>query len=282
MFRSIWFWVVPALLVCACSDPAKKLSDKQKQLDAAKQKETDRKDGLAKSKTPVLEEVKLGPPWEDPGYVELKADRPCPEGFWALFPGEAPGDTKEQKKANQAKRAELAKALREKTYLVKLRGPPNVVLQPFDGPKGVFPLEVLGTIDCTDAFGRVAIAWTDAKAGDPGASAAKQGAEVTQNIWMAPPLSYTVPMQTAAEAKEFANRHKITISARVVFTLGKAEVDKKLKKIGRVVEKAAGETLTMGGGVEDWGAGRMVRGQLKALRVAIEAEKTPLIEQKEP
>ncbi|MBX7099326.1 MAG: hypothetical protein K1X89_16555 [Myxococcaceae bacterium] len=264
--------------LAACTDASSKLQDKQKALDDAKAKEAARKDA-AKPKAPVVEAAKLGPPWEDPSYVELRSERPCPEGFWALFP-DTPGDTKEEKKANAAKRPELVKALRGKTFLVRLYAP-RVNLKDYDAPKGAFPLEVEGTIDCTDSFGRVAVAWTQAKAGDPGNSAAKEGAEITQNMWLAPPVAFSLPMKSMAEAKEFASKHKMGLAARVVFTLGKAEVDHKLKKIGKVVEKAAGETLTIGGGVEDWGAGRLVRADLKALRVSIENEKTPLIEQKE-
>ena len=262
------------------SDGSKKMADKQKALDekkAALKSSAEQKEMLAELPKDV---VRLDKPWEDSAYVLLRADGACPDHFWALFGGEAPGATKEEKKANAAKRPELAKALREQTYLVKLRAPDDVKLFPFDATKNEFPLEVMGTIDCTDSMGHVAIAWTAAKAGDPGSSAAKEGADVSQNIWMAQPMKFTLPMKGMADAKEFDTKNRLGLSARIFFKLGKGEIDKKLKKIPKVVEKAAGETLTIGGGTEDWGAGRMVRAEGVGVRVASEKEKTSLIERK--
>ena len=134
--------------------------------------------------------------------------------------------------------------------------------------------------DYTDSFGHVALAWTAAKAGDPGNSAAKQDAEITQNYWVAQPVTFSIPMKSMAEAKEWANSNRIGLSARVVFKLGKVEVDKKLHKVAKVTEKAAGETISIGGGTEDWGAGRLVRVELIGLRVAVDKEKTQLFEKK--
>ncbi len=262
------------------SDATKKTADKLKALEehkAAEKQKADQKEMLADLPKDV---VRLDPPWEDSSYVLLRADGACPDNFWALFGGEAPGANKEEKKANNAKRAELAKVLRAQTYLVKLRAPDEVKLGAFDATKNEFPLEVIGTIDCTDSMGHVAIAWSAVKAGDPGASAAKEGAEVTQNIWMAQPMKFTLPMKGMADAKEFDQKNRLGLSARVFFKLGKGEIDKKLKKMAKVVEKAHGETLTIGGGVEDWGAGRMVRAEGVGIRVASEKEKTSLIERK--
>ena len=153
-------------------------------------------------------------------------------------------------------------------------------LFPFDATKNEFPLDVVGTIDCTDSMGHIAIAWSTVKAGDPGSSAAKEGAEVSQNIWMAQPLKFTLPMKGMADAKTFESKNRLGLSARVFFKLGKGEIDKKLKKIAKVVEKAAGETLSIGGGVEDWGAGRMVRAEGVGVQIATDKEKTMVIERK--
>jgi len=261
-------------------DASKKTAEKVKALEEKKvadRTKVEQKEMLAELPKDL---VKLDPPWEDSSYVLLKSDGPCPENFWALFGGDAPGANKEEKKANAGKRAELAKALREKTYLVKLRAPDEVKLSAFDATKNEFPVDVQGTIDCTDSIGRVAIAWSAVKAGDPGASAAKEGAEVTQNIWMAQPLKFQLPMKGMADAKEFDSKNRLGLSARAFFKLGKTEIDKKLKKLGKVVEKAHGETLAIGGGVEDWGAGRMVRAEGVGIRLASEKEKTTLIERK--
>ncbi len=262
------------------SSGAKRMEEKQKALDekrASDKAKAEQKELVGDLPKDVFH---VGPPWEDSSYVEIRSDGPCPPNFWALFAGETPGATKEEKKANNAKRTELAKALKEQTYLVKLHGPEVVKLKPYDAPKGWFPLEVAGTIDCTDSIGRVAITWSTAKAGDPGNSAAKEGSEITQNIWTAEPLKYTLPQKGMSEAKEFDTKNKLGLSARIFFKLGKTEIDRKLKKIPKVTEKAAGESLSMGGGTEDWGAGRMVRADGIGIRVATDKEKTMLIEKK--
>jgi hypothetical protein len=256
------------------------MEEKQKALDAvhaaakAKQEQKELLSDLPKNV------FHLDKPWEDTAYVELRADGPCPPNFWALFPGETPGATKEEKKANNASRAELAKALREQTYLVKLHGPDVVKLLPYDAPKGWFPLEVIGTIDCTDSIGRVALAWSAVKAGDPGNSAAKEGADVTQNMWMAEPVKFTLPMKGMSDAKVFDTKNRLGLSARIFFKLGKAEQDRKMKKLPKATQKASGETIDMGGGTEDWGAGRMVRADGLGIRVATDKEKTMLVEKK--
>lgn len=255
-------------------DGKKKMEERQKQLD--EKKEAQAKAEAKTTAAPAKEVVQLDKPWEDSSYVMLRADAACPDNFWALFPGDPPGANKDEKKANGARRADLAKALREQTYLVKLRGPDDVKLLPFDATKNEFPVEVLGTIDCSDSIARVAIAWSAIKAGDPGASAAKEGADVTQNVWMGTKLRFALPMKGMADAKEFEQKNKLGLSARLFFKLGKVEVDKKLKKMPKV----KGEGLDFGGGVEDWGAGRMVRAEAVGTRLAIDKEKTTLIEKK--
>ncbi len=271
-------WCLALTLAGCTGDASKKIAERQKALEAAKAAEQSKKDA---SKPAGLEEVKLGVPWESPDYVVIRSDGPCPDGLWALFDkGEVPGANKDEKKANAAKRGELAKALREKTFLVKLRAPEAVKLKPYDAPKGEFPLEVGGTIDCSDSIGRIAIAWSTAKAGSASASAAQEGNELTENVWMVEPLQYALPMKSVADAKEFDSKHRLGMSARVVLKLGKVEIDRKLKKVVKFSQKAHGEDLAFGGGAEDWGAGRLVHADISALRIAIEREKTSLIEKK--
>lgn len=251
--------------------------------EEARKAEKKKKDEEADAKrfAPAPEEkISLPAPYGDSESTLITNEGPCPDGLWALFKGDVPGANKEEKKANEAKRAELVKALHDKQFLVKLRAPDEVNLKAFDAPKGEFPLEVAGKIECTDSIGHIAIAWTAAKAGDPGNSAAKQDAEITQNYWMAQPVTFALPFKTMNEAKEWSNANRISLKARVVFKLGKTEVDKKLKKIAKVTEKAAGETISIGGGTEDWGAGRMVHAELVGLRVATNKEKDQLFEKK--
>lgn len=263
----------------ACSDGAKKMAEKQAALDKARA-EKKVKDEAAEL-TPIPKEtVQLEPMWNGPDDVVVDDDRPCPEGFWALFPGEAPGATKDEKKTNAARRAELAKGLREKRYRVRLRSPDGVSLKPYDAPNGNFPLEVKGSLDCTDSLGHITLAWTKAVATTPKASAAQEGSELVERIWHAEPLKWQVQMKSMAEAREFDTKNKLQLSARVILRLGTVEVDKKLIKVGKVVEKVQGETLSIGGGTEDWGAGRLVRADLVGVRVATDREKTQLFEKR--
>lgn len=253
----------------------------REQLDALQKKKADAAKA-AKNDTPAplpTEVLRLDPPYDDTQAVVLTPDGPCPEGFWALFPGDPPGATPEEKKANAAKKKALAERVRGQNYLVKLKSG-FVTLSPYDAPKGRFTIDVKGTIDCTDSMGRVAIAWTNAKATEPGTSAAKEGAEVTQNVWVAPPVTFELPITSLSEAKAFYEQNRFGLSARVAFVPGNVEVDKKLKKVSRVTEKAAGETLTLGGGTEDWGAGRLLRVALLGIRVAADREKKQLFDQR--
>lgn len=266
-----------ALSLFGCPDSASKRT--QDQLDALQKKKAAAAKADDKPEPLPTEVLHFDPPYDDTQAVVILPDGPCPEGFWALFPGDAPGATPEEKKANAANRKSLADGLRAKKFLVKMKGS-SVTLSPYDAPKGRFTIDVKGTIDCTDSMGHVAIAWTEAKAGDPGNSAAKEGSELTQNVWLAPPVTFELPITSLTEAKAFNDGNRFGLSARVGFTLGKAEVDKKLKKVAKVTEQAAGETLTLGGGMEDWGAGRMVRAELLGIRVATEREKKQLFDQR--
>lgn len=270
------------VMVSGCSGKGGSETRAQEQLAALqKKKEADakaRKDKDEKLEALPTEVIKLDAPYDDSQATVILPDAPCPEGFWALFNGEVPGSTPEEKKANAAKKKDLAEAARGKKYIVKLRAPTQVVLSPYDAPNGKFTIDVQGTIDCTDSIGRIALAWTEAKAGDPGNSAAKDGAEITQNMWMAPSVKFELPIKSLTEAKEFNDKNRFGLSARVGFGLGKTEIDKKLKKVAKVSEKAAGETLSFGGGNEDWGAGRLVRVDLLGVRVATDREKKQLFE----
>jgi len=214
-------------------------------------------------------------------YDELQSTQ-CPNGLWALFPGEAPGATPEEKRANEARRPELAKALLGGSFLARLQAPGKVTLQPHDAANGRFVIEVAGEIDCIDSGGHVTIAWTPAKAVEAPPSAVSRGAEVLPNLWQAPPLTFELPMKGLSEAKAFYDANRLGLSARVAVTLVKGEVDTKLRKVGKVTKALPEETVGYGGGVEDWGAGRLVRATLVGVRVAAEQEKKELIERRGP
>ncbi|MFZ5446730.1 MAG: hypothetical protein ACOZQL_42475 [Myxococcota bacterium] len=272
------------VVMTACSGSGGSATRAQEQLEALQKKKAAEAKAKAEKEDKQLEAlptevVKLDPPYDDTQAVVLLPESPCPEGFWALFPnGPVPGATPEEKKANAARRKELADAARAKKYIVKLRAPVQVALSPYDAPNGKYVIDVLGTVDCTDSIGRIALAWTDAKAGDPGNSAAKEGAEITQNVWLAPPVKFEHPIKSMTEAKTWGDSNRFGLSARVAFSLGKTEIDRKVKRVGKVTEKAAGETISIGGGAEDWGAGRLIRAELLGVRVATDREKKLLVE----
>jgi hypothetical protein len=287
------FLISSCLLLGACtgkSTAEQRIADKVKKAEADQKarekadadKQAAREAAMSGKPPPSGEVVKVDPPYSDDGNVVIRSDGECPEGFWALFATPPPGADKEAKKANAAKKAELARALRERTYLVKFRAPAEVKLSPYDAPNGRFVVDVNGSVDCTDSIGHVTIAWTKAVADTPPPSAAQEGAEVTQNVWMAPTVQFQLPMPTMAQAKEFNDKNRLTLSSRVAFKLGKVEIDKKLKKIAKVEAEAAGEKLSIGGGTEDWGAGRLVRAELIGVRLASDREKTQVAEKKGP
>ncbi len=266
--------MVALLMMTACESVGdrtrKELLERQRKAEEVKNKEKEAR---------AAANPELPSPYNDTDVQLLVNDAKCPNGLWALFPGAAPGSTDEEKKSNQAKRAELAKSFEGKRFLIKMR-PPAVRLSPYDPPKGRFTLEVDGTIDCTDSMGHIAIAWTDAKAISPAASAAQEGNDITQNVWSAKPTVFEVPMPRQEDALVYEKANRLGLSARAVIRFDKVDVDKKLKKIGKVSAEAFGEKLGYGGGFEDWGAGRLVRAKVIGLRVASEGEKKQLFELK--
>jgi hypothetical protein len=268
---------VVALAVVACSGGAKeKMEQRMKEQAEADKRKAEAKGSEEQKTAAATAPVVLEAPWEDPSYWKVAADGECPEGIWSLFPEETPGQDKDEKKANAAKRGELAKKLRDATFLVKLKPPEGVKLLDYDAPKGEFPLEMVGALECSDSFGHLTIAWEPAKAIVPGLSAAKAGAEVAQNIWIADPLVFKYPVRSQSEAKEFKEKHRFDLTGRVVFKLGKTQVDKKMFR----TSKQTSGSITMGGGNEDWGAGRMIKAEVVAIRIGTDREKTPIVEKR--
>lgn len=265
------------LLLMACTEGRAKRAEKQLADLKAKQEAQKAAQTEEKLVAPV-DVVKLDPPYDDTSSERLVPDGACPEGLWALFPGPAPGETPEEKKANEARRAGLKEALKGKQFMFRLRAPHQVTLQPHDAAQGLLPIHVLGTVDCSDALGHVAIAWTPATSTPANPAAGRD--EPTPHHWAAPPLTFTLPIKSMSEAKSFAQNNALGLTARVVFTFGKGEVDKKLKKVAKVAQEAAGENVGYGGGVEDWGAGRLVRAELIGYRVAVDQERKQLYEQR--
>ncbi len=265
---------VTALLACESRDRAGQRAldqlaelQKKKAAEAAAKRE-DKLVPLA-----PVDGVKVDAPYSDDGSVRVTPDGECPEGLWALFAAEAPGANADEKKANEANRKALVEAMKGKQFIVKVRVGSGVMLKPYDAAKGAFAIEVPGSIDCTDAKGRIAIAWADAKPATHG-----EAGELAPSYWLAPPVVFTLPMKSMVEAKAFENENRIALSARVVFTAGKAEIDKKLKKVEKVSIKGEEENVEFGGGMEDWGAGRLLHAELVGIRVATDREKKQLFD----
>jgi hypothetical protein len=86
----------------------------QAQLEALQQKRAEAaKKAAADPIAPLpTDVVRLAAPYDDTQAVVVRQDGPCPEDFWALFPGEAPGASPAEKKANASRRKSLAEGLR--------------------------------------------------------------------------------------------------------------------------------------------------------------------------
>jgi hypothetical protein len=208
--------------------------------------------------------VRLPAPYDDSQALRLVPDGPCPRGLAALFAakGEALGP-----------QAEAVEAL---PYLVQL-GPRYVHLGDYDAPNGRFVIEVEGSVDCTDDAGHVTIAWTKAAAQPMTPSAVEQADGPRPYVWVAPQLKLQWPFASPTGARDFALLHRSDVTARVALRLGPGEVDVRPRKVPKVETQAAGQTLSYGGGLEDWGAGRLVRARLVGVRVAVDAERKELV-----
>ncbi len=225
-----------------------------------------------------IEKVKLDPPYDDTQAISLMPDAPCPEGFWALFTGDVPGVNPEERKTNAANRAAIAEKVRSKKYVVRLRGPPDVQLEPWDPQTQKFLVHVSGSVDCTDSLGTITMAWTDAAVIVPKNSAAQEGSTLRPNVWQAKPVQFSIPMKNPDEAAKYYDQTRFALTARVGMTLGQVMVDKKLKKIAAAIDQSSGEKVGFGGDVEDWGAGRLIRAEMLGTRVAVQGERKQLFE----
>ncbi|MGQ0505432.1 MAG: hypothetical protein ACT4TC_08925 [Myxococcaceae bacterium] len=254
----------------ACSDKKKWAEKHQAAAEVAKAQLKKAADAPAAAKA----EVPKDPFWDDPSLTRVSQEAACPEGLWALFKGSAVGNDAAARKENEAKRAELVKELKGKRFVTRLHAPADLKLAPYDMRKAELPLELTGVIDCTDSAGHIALAFGDARATVPRTSVVQEGAVIQQNIWASAPLEFTLPIKSSEEAKNFVDKHKFDVDARIVYRLGATEVDRKMFKQPKVKE---GE-IELGGGNEDWGAGRLVRTEIEAIRIATDRESTVLLD----
>lgn len=265
-----------ALTTSSCQDSEKKMAERQQALEAARAKEKEK----AKESATAAEDKKpdrpLDPYWDDPDKVVIRHESPCPDGLWALFGGPAPGGDEETRKQNDARRAELARTLKAKTFVARLHGPEELKLQPYDAPKGHFPLELKGTIDCEDSIGRIAIAFTNARVIPMPTSSLSEGSP--QMMWDAPPRRHQLPMKSMADAKSFQAKHQFGMEGYIVFDIAKTDTHRKMV---RTAKETQGE-VTIGGTTDDYGAGRLIRADVKDVRVLANPGPVVLVDTRDP
>lgn len=241
--------------------------------DRSKSKEKGKPDASVAA-APKEEAVKLDAFWDDPSYVVIGDQAPCPEGWWALFGGDPPGATKEEQKANLARKDELKKALEAKTFLVHLAGGDEVTLGDYSNAKGELDINVKVSILCkSPSLENVAIAFGPVKAMLP------PGRDFGQYFWLGDPVKYPIKLPFGQLA-EFKAKHRLDLDARIVFKPGKVEQHKKLIRSTETAEEKA-ERLKhnipgRAGGMDDWGAGWVMNADIKGVRLAADRGKTEL------
>lgn len=269
-----------AVLASGCTDHAKKLKEREaaraaekKKLDEATEAKR-RKDAQAK-----IDRAQLEPFWADPAYLPVKTGRPCPDGLWTLFPT-TPGEGRVQE-VNEAKRPELLAKVRDATFVALMPFDTGVRLRKYNAKKKTLTVEVDGLIECVDGAGILSLAW-----GEPAKPFRPKPSDddddefalptTPQAVWRARPLLFPLSFKTAAEAQAFVERAGPGIEVRLVFKLGKPDVDTNLLKTARALVPDAGRQEDD----VDWGAGRLVHVELLGVRVATDFEKTLLAERR--
>lgn len=267
---------VLAALALGCADRSKKIEEAQKKRDAEKKAQQEAAEAKRKAAAPKVEEAELEPFWGDPAYIRISTGRPCPEGLWALFSG-APGETEAERAANEKKREAYVAKLRGATFVTVLAHGGGLTLRKYNKKKKRITVEVDGLVECFDTLGLISAAWGEpAKPFRPKApDDDEEELQAPQAVWRAQPLHFSLPFANAAEAKVFTEREGVGTAARLVYTLGKVDVDKKLAKTARPdgVGGVKDDTL-------DWGAGRLVHVNLLGVRVSTGHEKVELVVQK--
>lgn len=250
----------------ACTDSKKKMRDAQKRLDAERKAHQEAEDAKRKAAAPKVEQAQLEPFWADPSYQRVATGRPCPEGLGSLFP--TPGAPRDD---------ETVARLRAATYVSVLSHGNGVTVRQYNPKKKVLTVEIEGVVECFDSSGLLTVAWGEPAKPyrQPGGDEEEEEEAVAQSVWRARPLRLFVPFPSAAEAKRFAQKDGLGLDARLVYRLGKVDVDSKVKKAPPTEEGGAPGAL-------DWGAGRLVHVDVLGLRLAVDHEKTALIENRKP
>jgi len=168
--------IITAAVLCACPGEdaaARRAEERLKKAQAEKAERKKKSAELDAERQKARQgEPTLGPPYDDAKL--LVPDSPCPKG--------------------------TLDELKEDVFLVKLRGSDDLTVKAFEN--GALPIEVKGSMECTDATGRVTIAWTAPK-----------------------PVALAVPVESAAAAKAWVDKNAGSLVARVVFRLSRADAD---------------------------------------------------------
>jgi hypothetical protein len=273
MVRSIHAGValVSLALCLGCTDKTEKMKERQKIRDEEKKAFEKQALDAQKSAAPKVDAAKLDAAWDSPDFVKIANGKKCPEGLWALFPS-TPGEDGE-KDANEKKKPELAEKMKQATYVAVLHHGLGVTLGKYDKKKKALTVSVEGVLACFDGLGLLSVAFGEgAKPLRPPKGQGGDAEMSPQAVWNAKPLVFSVPFEDPLEAKVFSQGEGLGTDARIVFTLGKTEVDEKLEKV------PGNEEAGTKGGTVDWGAGRLVHATVKGVRLASDHEKHLLVE----
>ncbi len=276
MTRSATSLVLCAVLAVSggCVDNKKKMKEAQQRRDAEKKSQEEKEAARLKALTPKVDRAKLDSFWDDPSFLKISLGRPCPEGLWSLFPG-APGEGAEQTR-NESKRTELAEKMKNATFVVLLSHGNGVTMRKYNAKKKQLTVEVDGLVECYDGLGLLSVAWGQpAKPFRPPPPDADEEEMTPQAVWRAQPLLFPLPFATAAEANKFRDKEGLGLETRLVFKLGKIDVDKKVLKTAKPLPDAGAVKEEL-----DWGAGRLVHVEVLGVRVGTNFEKTMLAEKR--
>lgn len=259
------------LTLLGCKSGSDRMKERQKAREAEKKAQEDAAEAKRKASEPKIDWAKLDEFWEPPGAVKISSGKPCPEGLWSLFPV-TPGEGAEQA-ANEAKREALLEKVKGQTFYVQLRHDQGVELKKYNAKKKTLTVEVEGLVECFDGAGLLSVAWGDPAKPFRPKDDDEDDSNPPQSVWRAQPLRFPIPFESAAEAKAFTEKAGIGTIARLVFTLGKPDVDSKFKKTMKPNGEEGEDNL-------DWGAGRLVRVKLIGARISTDFEKNLLSEKR--
>ena len=268
--------VLLAVLACSsgCVDNKTKMREAQKKRDAEKKAQEDKEAARLKALQPKVDRARLDSFWDDPSFLKVSLGRPCPEGLWSIFPG-TPGEGAEQTR-NESKREELAEKMKSSTFVVLLAHGNGVTMRKYNPKKKQLTVEVDGLVECYDGLGLLSVAWGQpAKPFRPPPPDADEEEMTPQAVWRAQPLLFPLPFPNAAEANKFRDKAGLGLETRIVFKLGKIDIDKKKLKTEKPLPDAGAVKEEL-----DWGAGRLVHVDVLGVRVGTDFEKTLLTEKR--